>query len=66
MEEEKIILLITFCASILALILAFAALRKAKRASSDTDRKRIADIANKAVDRQFDFYFRGKKSVYKK
>lgn len=60
MEEEKIILLITFCASILALILAFAALRKAKRASSDTDRKRIADIANKAVDRQFDFYFNQK------
>lgn len=60
MEEEKIILLITFCASILALIFAFAALRKAKRASSDTDRKRIADIANKAVDRQFDFYFNQK------
>ena len=60
MEEEKIILLTTFCASILALILAFAAFRRAKRASEETDRKRIADIANKAVDRQFDFYFNQK------
>lgn len=60
MEEEKIILLITFCASILALILAFAAFRRAKRASEETDRKRIADIANKAVDRQFDFFFNQK------